>query len=268
LSALTALPPDQRRRGVVAATRGNHGLGIAYAARLLGIPAAVCVPRGNNPEKNEAIRDLAAELVEKGDYYDDAIAAMERLARERGMRPVHSTEDRDVLAGAGTMTLEVLEQAEVMGESIGAMVFALGGGSQAVGAMTVLRHRGLATAVYAVGAENAPAQHDSWHAGRPLTSDRAGTMADGIATRTTYPLTFDALREGLAGFVQASEAEIAEAVRLMLRATHNLAEGAGAAGLAGLRKLAPGLAGKSVVVVLSGGNIDRETLRRVVAGEV
>src|SRR4051794_41000301 len=75
LSALTALAPDQRRRGVVAATRGNHGLGIAYAGRLLGVPAAVCVPRGNNPEKNEAIRDLGAELVEAGDYYDDAIAA-------------------------------------------------------------------------------------------------------------------------------------------------------------------------------------------------
>ena len=122
--------------------------------------------------------------------------------------------------------------------------------------------------VFGVQAERASAIHDSWHAGRPIARDSADTFADGLATRNVYDLTFPALRAGLAGFVTVSEAEIAEALRLFLRATHNLAEGAGAAGLAGLFKLRDTLAGRSVAVVLSGSNIDTPTLRRVLSGEL
>ena len=120
--------------------------------------------------------------------------------------------------------------------------------------------------VYAVQAANASTIHDSWHAGRPELRETAATFADGLASRNTYALTFDALREGLAGFVTVSEWEIAEALRLLLSTTHTLTEGAGAAGLAGLVVLAAELAGKSVGIVLSGANVDRETLRRVLNG--
>jgi threonine dehydratase len=119
-----------------------------------------------------------------------------------------------------------------------------------------------------VQAAGASAIHDAWHLGRPVSRPSASTFADGLATRNTYPFTFGALREGLAGFVTATDAEIAEAVRLVLSTTHSLVEGAGAASLAGLLKLREALAGKTVGIVLSGANIDRETLARVLAGDL
>src|SRR5262249_40475121 len=122
--------------------------------------------------------------------------------------------------------------------------------------------------VYGGQAARAAAIHDSWHAGRPIPGASADTFADGLATRGVYDLTFAALREGLAGFIVVSEADMAAAIRLALRATHNVLEGAGAAGLAGLIRLAPELAGKRVAIVFSGGNIDEATLRKVLAGEV
>ena len=263
LSVLTALTAEERRRGVVAATRGNHGLGLAWAGGLLGVPAVLCVPVGNNLEKNEAMRGLGAEVIEEGRDYDEAVAVADRLVRQRGLRLVHSTNEPLVIAGAGTLTLEILEAVGPAG--IDAMVLAVGGGSMAVGAMTVVRGLRSKVEVFAVQAERASAIHDSWHAGRRIQTDSADTFADGLATRRAYEMTFAALREGLAGFVTASEAEIAAAVRLLIHATHNLAEGAGAAGLAGLLALRERLAGRRVAIVISGSNIDQETLRWVVS---
>jgi threonine dehydratase len=264
LSVMTALSGEERARGVVAATRGNHGLGVAWAGSLVGSGVTICVPVGNNPEKNAAIRGLGATLIEDGRDYDEAVAVADRLVRERGMRLVHSTNDPLVIAGAGTMTLEILEERP----DLDALVLGVGGGSQAVGALTVARARKPALRVYGVQAERASAIHDSWHAGRPIGKPSADTFADGLATRNAYPMTFGPLREGLAGFVTVSEAEIAAALRLLLRTTHNLAEGAGAAGLAGLVKLRETLAGKTVGITISGGNIDEGTLRRVLSGEL
>jgi len=264
LAALTALSDEEKKRGVVGASRGNHGQGLAWAGQLLGIPVAICVPRGNNPEKNEAMRGFGAELIEQGDDYDNAVHVAERVAAERGVTLVHSTNHRQVIAGAATMTLEMLEQQP----SLEALVLAVGGGSQAVGALTVARAMRPDLTVFGVQAERAAAIHDSWHKGRPLSGYSANTFADGLATRTVYDLTFPALREGLAGFVTVPDAAIADALRLLLRTTHNLAEGAGAAGLAGLLALRETLAGKTVGICLSGANIDQTTLRRVVCREI
>lgn len=260
LSALSALDPAARARGVIAATRGNHGAGVAWAGGLLGAPVTICVPVGNNPEKNQAMRGLGAELIEQGRDYDEAVVVAQRLVAERGLTMLHSTNDPLVIAGAGTIALELLEQAP----AVDALVIAVGGGSQAVGAMTVTRELSPKVLVYGVQAAAASAIHDGWRAGRPVSRDSADTFADGLATRHCYDLTFEALRAGLAGFALAGEEELADAVRLMMRATHNLAEGAGAAGLAGLRALAPELAGKTVGIILSGSNIDETTLRRVI----
>jgi threonine dehydratase len=264
LSVLTALGPEEKRAGVVAATRGNHGAGLAWAGRLLDVPVTICVPEGNNPEKNLMMTGYGAELIQVGHDYDESLETAHRLVEERGLTMVHSTNNSGVIAGAGTITLEIFEEAE----DIDAMVIAVGGGSQAVGAMTVARALRPDLPVFGVQAAQAPAIHDSWHAGSPLTRDSADTFADGLATRACYEHTFAALRDGLADFVTASEAELAAAIRLYLRTTHNLAEGAGAAGLAGLRKLAGRLAGKRVAIILSGANIDEETLRRVLAREM
>ena len=264
LSAMSALPAEARRRGVVGATRGNHGLGLAYAGSLLGVNVTICVPVGNNPEKNEAMRGLGATLVEEGKDYDESVTVAGRLVSERGLTMVHSTNDRDILAGAATLSLEILEDAP----EIEAMVVAVGGGSQAVGALTVARALNPEIEVFGVQAERASAAHDSWHAGRPLSTQTADTFADGLATRSVYAMTFPALAAGLAGFVTVTEGQIAEAVRLLLRTTHNLAEGAGAAGLAGLFALGDRLAGKKVAVIVSGGNLDAATLVRVMSGDI
>lgn len=263
-AAMTLLSGEEKRRGVVAATRGNHGQGLAYAGMLLGIPVTICAPIGNNPEKNEAMRGYGAELIEAGRDYDESLDVAERLTAERGLTMLHGTNNRDILAGAGTITLEAIEQEP----ELDAMVIAVGGGSQAVGALTVLRALRPAARVYAVQAAGAAAICDSWNARKPLTRPSADTFADGVATRSTYEMTFPALLEGLAGFVTVTDAEIAESVRILLRTTHNLVEGAGACGLAGLMALRDALRGKRVVIILSGGNMDRETLRRVVSGEI
>ncbi|MEW5916398.1 MAG: threonine/serine dehydratase [Gemmatimonadota bacterium] len=264
LSFMTALDEAARKRGVVAATRGNHGLGLAYAGKLFGVRTTICVPLGNNPEKNAAMRAYGARLIEEGRDYDESTAVADRVVREEGATLAHSTNDLRILAGASTMSLEIVDQAP----DLDALVIAIGGGSQAVGALTIARALKPSLAVYGVQAERAAAAHDSWHAGKPVTVDSANTFADGLATRSTYELTFPTLQEGLAGFVTVSEGEIAAALRLLLETTHSLVEGAGAAGLAGAIKLADTLAGKRVGVVISGGNIDRATLRRVLNEEI
>ncbi len=264
ISAMTMLSSEERQRGVIAATRGNHGQGLAYAGKLLGVPVTICAPVGNNPEKNEAMRGYGAELIEAGRDYDEALVKVEELTEQRGLTMLHGTNNRHILAGAGTITLEMVEQEP----ELDAMVIAIGGGSQAVGALTVLKSLRPEAKVYGVQASGAAAIYESWKAGEPVTWPTADTFADGVATRSTYELTFPALLEGLAGFVTVDDSEIAEAVRILLRTTHNLVEGAGACGLAGIMKLRDELAGKKVGIILSGGNMDRETLRKVVCGKI
>ncbi len=265
LAVMTLLPQEVRGRGAVAATRGNHGAAVAYAGERLGIPVTVCVPFGNNPEKNIAIRGFGAELIEHGRDYDEALAHAERLAAQRGAHMVHSSNDPAILAGAGTIALEMLEEAP----DLDALVVAVGGGSQAVGALAVANELRPGLAVYAVQAAEAPAIHDGWRLGRPVSKDSAATFADGLATRACYELTFGALcGGGLRDFVLASEAQLADALRMVLRTTHNLVEGAAAAPFAALRLLRDRLAGSRVGVILSGSNIDQATLLRVLMHEI
>ena len=259
LSFMTALPAEQGARGVVAATRGNHGAGLAWAGELLGVPVTICVPHGNNPEKNAAMRGFGATLIEHGRDYDEAAGYAQTLVAERGLVLAHSTNDRNVIAGAATLFAEVHEQAA----ELDAIVVAVGGGSQAVGALITSAHLRPGVKVYGVQASAASAIHDSWHAKQRLTTATANTFADGLATRATYDLTWPALLAGLTGFVKVDDAALADAIRMLLRTTHNLAEGAGAAGLAGLVQLRDQLAGQTVAVVLSGSNIDAATLRMV-----
>lgn len=263
-SLMTALSDEECRHGVVAATRGNHGLGIAYAGRTFGVPVTICVPLGNNPEKNAGMRALGARLIEEGRDYEESIAVAMRIVRDEGARLAHSTNDARIIAGAGTMALEIVEQ----DPGIDAIVLSVGGGSQAVGAMTVMRALRPTVRVYAVQAAGASAAHDGWHAGAPRVTESAVTFADGLATRSTYELTFPALCEGLAGFITVTDAEIANALRMLVRTTHSLVEGAGAAGLAGVLALRERLAGQRVAIAISGGNIDERTLRRVMNREI
>jgi len=264
LSAITALSPVERKLGVVAGTRGNHGQGLAWAGQQLDVPVTLVIPEGNNPEKNASMRALGAELIVTGSDYDDAVAMAARLHRERGLHLVHSTNNFKVLAGATTISLEMLEEAP----DIDAIVVSVGGGSQAVGALTVARELKPPLEVHGVQAAAAPTIHDSWHAGHLVSIPPKRTIAEGLDTRETYEYTFPALCDGLTDFTTVSEVEIAEAIRLLMRTTHNLAEGAGATGLAGLMARPERFAGKTVGVILGGSNIDTETLQRVLSGNL
>ena len=177
------------------------------------------------------------------------------------MTLVHSTNSPAVIAGAGTMALEMVEQQP----GLDAVIIALGGGSQCVGAIAVAAAKAPKMKVFAVGAAGAPAQHDSWHRGERLTGVPVKTFAEGIGTGSAYEMTFDALREGLEDFISVTEDAMYQAIRDLIRVTHNLPEGAGAAGLAGLRSLAPRLAGRNVAIVMCGGNLDSASLARVLA---
>lgn len=263
-AVVTALDDADRRRGLVAASRGNHGLGLAWAGTRLDAPVTICVPVGNNPEKNAGMRALGARLIEEGRDYDEATAVADRLVATEGMRLVHSTNEPLVLAGAGTIALEMLEE----DPALDALVFAIGGGSQAVGAITVCRARAPRVRIWGVQAAGARALHDSWHAKSRMETPSAHTIADGIATRMTYDLTWPALRDGLAGVVTVEDAAIAAAVRALLTTTGDTVEPAGAAGLAGALALRDRLAGQRVGVVLSGGNIDPAVLRRIRSNDI
>ncbi len=264
LSFMTSLDAEQRRLGVVAASTGNHGQAIAFGAKALGSRATICVPAGNNPDKTAAMRALGATVIEEGRDYDEAVGVMRRIAEREGKLIAHSTNDPRILAGAGTMALEIVEQAP----DLDALVIATGGGSQAVGAITVARAFAPRLEVFGVQAAGAPALHDSWHAGKRLTTERAETFAEGVATRTTYDLTFSALAQGLAGFVTVTDAEIAASLRTILSRTKNVVEGAGAMGFAALPKLRDRLAGKRVGIIFCGGNIDSTVLRRILNNEM
>jgi|GEM_PF-128985 len=257
LSLIASLSATEKKKGVIAATRGNHGLGLAWAGSRLDVPVRICVPENNSAMKNAAIKSLNAELIEIGKDYDETVEGMLKLAKQHGYVVAHSTNNRAIIAGAGTLALEYLQQVD----DLDALVFAIGGGSQAVGALTVAASIRPELDIYGVQAQKASAIHDSWHAKSPISLDSADTFADGLATRKTYELTFQALLTGLSGFVTVSEDEIAKAIQHFVRATGSIAEGAGAAGLAGLIKLGPKLAGKRVGVVLCGSNIDPETLK-------
>ncbi len=261
LSAILGLSDAERARGVIGASTGNHGLGLAYAGGLTGTKVTICVPEGNNPGKNAAIRALGAELLEIGASYDQTILGCARVREERGLTLVHSTNNTHVIAGAGTMTLELLEQ----DPALDAVIIALGGGSQAVGAITVARELKPSLGVYAVGAASASAQFESWQRGERLSGLPVATFAEGIATGSAYEMTFDALKQGLAGFVTVSEEAMYQAVRELINLTHNIPEGAGAAGFAGLQALAPQLAGKRVAIIMCGGNLAERDLKKALA---
>ena len=249
----------EERRGVITATTGNHGQSIALACRREGVPCTIVTPLGNNPEKNAAMRAYGAELIEHGRDFDEARERVEQLQAERGLRYIHSANEPLLIAGVGTYALEIFEEQP----DTEVILVPIGGGSGACGCGIVRTGVGSHAKVIGVQAERADAFARSWTSGSRVVGEKADTFAEGMATRVTFDLPFGILRQELDEVVLLTEEELAEGVRLALRATHNLAEGAGAASLIAAVKLRDRLEGKKVVCVMSGGNIDRATLTRV-----
>jgi threonine dehydratase len=259
LNLIASLTPDERARGVVTASTGNHGQSISLACRLHDVHCTVFVPEANNPEKNAAMRAYGATLEEGGADFDEARERCEERAARTGARYVHSANEPLLLAGVATYALEVFE-AQPLADTI---LVPIGGGSGACGLITVRNALGSRARIIGIGAHNADAVARSWRGPDRIVGAKADTFAEGIATRVTFDLTFDLLKRYLDDFVLLTEDELAGGVRLALRATHNLAEGAGGASLAAAVKLRDRLEGQRVVAIMSGGNIDRATLQNV-----
>ncbi len=256
INLLSSLSQEERQRGVIAASTGNHGQSVAYAGRLFGVRAVIVVPEGANPGKLEAMRNLGAEVIFHGQDFDDARLHAERLADDRGYRYIHSANEPLLIAGVGTYALEILEEQPDME----VIIVPVGGGSGASGTSMVAKTISPQIEVIGVQAEKAPAAYLSWKEKRPVEA-KMETFAEGLATRVSFELTQGILGDLLDDFILVSEEELLQAIVLLLEKTHNLAEGAGSASLAAALKIQDRLRGRKVALILSGGNLSLEKLR-------
>ena len=260
VNLVSQLSAEERERGVITASTGNHGQSIAYAARLFGVRATICVPENANPVKVASMRGLGAELVFHGRDFDEAREHCERLAQEHGHRYVHSGNEPLLIAGVGTHTLEILEEQP----QLDAIIVPVGGGSGAAGACVVAKAVNPAVRVIGVQSEAAPAAFRSWRE-RRLVEDRMETFAEGLATRTAFELPQRILWQWLDDFVLVSDDEIRVAQAAMIETTRNLVEAAGAAPLAAALRLREQLASTRVALIASGGNASPEQLLEVLS---
>lgn len=247
-------------RGLVTATRGNHGQSLPYAARGTGVAVTVCVPHGNSVEKNAAMRAFGAELIEAGRDFDEARERAAQLAAERGLELVPSFHP-DLVRGVATYALELFRAVP----DLDTVYVPVGMGSGICGLMRTRDLLGLATRIVGVVSAHAPAMALSFEAGHVVTTGTADTFADGMACRVPDPGAFAAIQAGADRIVRVTDAEVAAAIRAYWTDTHNLAEGAGAAPLAALLQERGAMRGKRVAVILCGGNIDLAVARRVLA---
>jgi threonine dehydratase len=250
VNLISQLTEDERRRGVISASTGNHGQSVAYAADLFGVRAVICMPEQANPVKVESMRALGAEVVFHGRDFDEAREYCEKQAVEHRYRYIHSGNEPALIAGVATYTLEILEARP----DTEAIVVPIGGGSGAAGACVVAKAVRPSIQVIGVQSEAAPAAYRSWRAGT-LVEDTTSTFAEGLATRTAFELPQRILRESLDDFVLVSEDALKSATRLMIEKTRNLVEPAGAAALAAVLSEPGRFAGRTVAIVCSGGNI-------------
>lgn len=259
VNLVAQLGDEERARGVISASTGNHGQSIAYGARLFGVRAIIGMPQGANPGKAAAIRRLGAEIHVHGRDFDEARLYVEDLARREGLRYISSGDEPLLIAGVGTYALEIVETLP----DVQVIIVPVGGGSGAAGVCTVVKAVNPAIRVIGVQAEKAPSAYLSWKEGRRVEA-RMETFAEGLATRAPFDLPQAILRRHLDDFVLVGEDEIRQAVRLMLEHTHNLTEGAGAAALAAALGLKEQLAGSRIVLVQSGGNLSMQRLKEIV----
>jgi threonine dehydratase len=263
INLVSQLSAEQRARGVVGASTGNHGQSIAYAARLFGVRATIFVPEVNNPLKVAAIRRLGAEIVATGEDFDAALAASIAYAEETGATFIHSANEPELIAGVGTYTLEMLEQVP----ELDVMFVPIGAGSGACGACVAGKGIKPDLRVIGVQAEGSPSVYTAWRERRLTVIPKAETFAEGIATRATYSLPLAIMWDNLDDITLVSDAELRRAIVTVLEATHLVAEGAGAAAIAAARKQRDELAGKTVGVVLSGGNLTNDVLLQALTEE-
>jgi threonine dehydratase len=256
INLLANLSDEERARGIVTATRGNYGAALAQACTMYGVKCTVFVPQGNSPDKNAAVEALGGEIVVTGHDFDAAWDASVRHSRQTNAVSIHPAKRPELVAGQGTVALEMLEQCP---DGFDVVFVPVGGGSLAAGTTTVFKALSPATRLIAVQAENAPAFHHAWHTKNYVPMVAAKTIADGLATRVPVRYTLS-MMQALDDFVLVSEEEICAAIRCYAQTIHHLVEGGGAAPLAAAMRMQNELAGKRVGLILTGSNIDQSTL--------
>lgn len=258
---VSRLSAEAKTRGVLGCTTGNHGQSLAYACRQFGVRCVLVVPVDANPDKIAAMRALGAELIEHGRDFDEARTHCEQIQHREGLRYVHSANEPDLIAGVGTMALEIFDQLP----DPDAILVPVGLGSGVCGMGIVAAERRPETRVIGIQSEGAPAVTLSWRGTQPVETGPPQTFAEGMATRVPASMTLELMRRVVHEMVLVSDESLRTAIVRLLRATHNLAEGAGAASTAAAWQLRERFAGKKVVGVLSGGNLDLRELGKLLA---
>jgi threonine dehydratase len=256
INLISQLSPEERMRGVITASTGNHGQSVAFAARLFGVKARIVVPEKANPGKVAAMQGMGAEVVFYGATFDEARLHCEGLAQQHEYRYIHSGDEPLLIAGVATEVLEMLEDQP----DLRVIIVPVGGGSGAAGACLVARAVSPAIRVIGVQSEASPAAYESWRQKRLVEAPNR-TFAEGLATGTAFLLPQMILWEALQDFVLLSEEEILRAMAWMVERAHTLAEAAGAAPLAAAYRLRGELKGRKVGLICSGGNTSPEQLR-------
>jgi threonine dehydratase len=255
INLLFNLTTEERQRGLITASTGNHGQSLASAGREFGVRVLIGLPENASPVKVAAMRALGAELIFHGETFDDARDYCERLAREEGYRYVHAVNEPLLIAGVGTASLEIVEDLP----DVDVMLLPLGGGSGISGACIVAKSIDPSIQVYAVQSDAAPAAYLSWKQGE-LVDAPMETFADGIATKSGYELPQRIMADLLDDFLLVNDDDIRRAIGLLVEKAHTLAEPAGATALAGAVRYADRMKGKKVSITVSGANITAERL--------
>jgi threonine dehydratase len=260
INLVSQLSQEERERGVIAASTGNHGQSVAYAARLFGVKAIIVVPENANPGKVAATQGMGAEVVFHGANFDQSKKHCEALAQEHGYRYIHSGDEPLLIAGVATEALEMLEEEP----ELEIIIVPIGGGSGAAGVSIVAHAVNPHIQVIGVQSEASPAAYESWRQKRIVEAPNR-TFAEGLATGVAFELPQKIMQELLYDFMLVSEEEIMHAMVLMIERAHTLVEGAGAASLAAAFRMSDQLKGKKVGLICSGGNPSLEHLKRVLA---
>ncbi|MEO1995549.1 MAG: threonine dehydratase [Planctomycetaceae bacterium] len=256
VNLVSQLDAQQRSRGLLACSTGNHGQSLAFAARRFSVPCTIVVPQHNNPDKNRAMRQLGATVIEHGHDYDAARDYLEQQLLNEGGRYVHSANEPALIAGVGTMAVEVLDQLP----DPDVILVPVGLGSGVCGTGLVMKARSPRTQVVGVQARGASAVIQTWKSGRAVKTEVADTWAEGMATRSSAELTMRLMRRDMDDAILVDDDELRRGCGLLLRETHNLAEGAGAATVAAAMQQRERFRGQRVVAILSGGNLDLNEL--------
>ncbi len=250
------------KRGVITASTGNHAQSIAYAGMLFGVDVKIVMPHGISSYKVEAVKELGAEVIFHGSYYEQAREYAEKLAEKENILYVHAINEPLLYEGVATMHLEIIEEKP----DIDVVINPIGGGSGAAGACIVHKTINPEIKVIGVQAEGAPAFYKSWISGEIVRTDGVKTEAEGLATATAYELPLKIMRGRLDDIVLVSDGEMRDAIKEIFVATGQVAEMAGAASTAAAFKIREKLRGKKVALVLSGGNINPEDLGKILTG--